>query len=193
MFSLRRRHSLLRRTARGTSARTGCVHLLFISTARVDADADQARWSVWNSRGRTISSYGVIDGRPYPTTARLPWLAVCPQCELWHRGEVTLIRDETATLAAGCTAPLRDVRCPRSRAVRRHSNKNGLVCVPKRGVLRRMQVADMPHKWLYEPDEDPKRKHHWNQNNAGFVTVGAIPGVPLKIPSPGIEGCAIRS
>jgi hypothetical protein len=37
-----------------------------------------------------------------------------------------------------------------------------------------MQVADMPHKWLYEPDEDPKRKHHWNQNNAGFVMVGAI-------------------
>ena len=37
-----------------------------------------------------------------------------------------------------------------------------------------MQVADVPHKWLYEPDEDPKRKHHWNQNEAGFVTVGAI-------------------
>jgi hypothetical protein len=36
-----------------------------------------------------------------------------------------------------------------------------------------MQVADAPHKWLYEPDEDPKRKHHWNQNEAGFVTVGA--------------------
>jgi len=37
-----------------------------------------------------------------------------------------------------------------------------------------MQVADAPHKWLYQPDEDPKRKHHWNQNEAGFVTVGAI-------------------
>jgi len=37
-----------------------------------------------------------------------------------------------------------------------------------------MQVADAPHKWLYEPDEDPKRKHHWNQDKAGFVTVGAI-------------------
>ncbi len=37
-----------------------------------------------------------------------------------------------------------------------------------------MQVADMPHKWLYQPDEDPKKKHHWNQGEAGFVTVGAI-------------------
>jgi hypothetical protein len=37
-----------------------------------------------------------------------------------------------------------------------------------------MQVADVPHKWLYEPDEDPKRKHHWTQDEAGFVTVGAI-------------------
>jgi hypothetical protein len=36
-----------------------------------------------------------------------------------------------------------------------------------------MEVADMPHKWLYEADEDPKRKHHWRQNRAGFVTVGA--------------------
>lgn len=37
-----------------------------------------------------------------------------------------------------------------------------------------MQVPDAPHKWLYEPDENPKRKHHWNQNTAGFVTVGDI-------------------
>jgi len=37
-----------------------------------------------------------------------------------------------------------------------------------------MEDAEAPHKWLYEPDEDPKRKHHWNQNEAGFVAVGAI-------------------
>lgn len=36
-----------------------------------------------------------------------------------------------------------------------------------------MQDAGGPHKWLYEPDEDPKRKHHWNEDKAGFVTVGA--------------------
>ena len=30
--------------------------------------------------------------------------------------------------------------------------------------------TDMP--WLYEPDENPKRKHHWNKDYAGFVEVG---------------------
>ena len=28
--------------------------------------------------------------------------------------------------------------------------------------------------WRYEPDENPKRKHHWNRDRAGFVTVGRI-------------------
>ena len=26
--------------------------------------------------------------------------------------------------------------------------------------------------WRYEPDEDPKRKHHWDRDHAGFVKVG---------------------
>ena len=26
--------------------------------------------------------------------------------------------------------------------------------------------------WRYEADEDPKRKHHWNKDHAGFVKVG---------------------
>jgi hypothetical protein len=100
--------------------------------------------------------------------------AVCQPHKLWHRGGVTLNRDETAGRAVGRTARLRGVRCPRSRIVRCHLNKNGPVRVPKQGVLRRMQVADVPQKWLYEPDEDPKRKHHWTRDEAGFVTVGAI-------------------
>lgn len=68
---------------------------------------------------------------------------------------------------------LPDARCQRSREFWRHRSVNGLVCVRRRGVFRRMQVADNPHKWLYEPDENPKRKHHWAENRAGFVTVGA--------------------
>ena len=28
--------------------------------------------------------------------------------------------------------------------------------------------------WRYELDENPKRKHHWNENRAGFVAVGRI-------------------
>lgn len=28
--------------------------------------------------------------------------------------------------------------------------------------------------WQYEPDENPKRKHHWDREHAGFVTVGRI-------------------
>jgi len=28
--------------------------------------------------------------------------------------------------------------------------------------------------WRYEPDENPKRKHHWDRGHAGFVTVGRI-------------------
>jgi hypothetical protein len=74
-----------------------------------------------------------------------------------------------------------------------------------------MQVDDVPHKWLYEPDDDPKRKHHWNRNEAGFVTVGAIfvakcpSGMSLRLAQtlldtgmrldflPGIGYCAIRS
>ena len=46
-----------------------------------------------------ISSGRVIDGRYYPA-AHLRRLDVCPPYELWHRGGVTLIREETATLAA---------------------------------------------------------------------------------------------
>ena len=26
--------------------------------------------------------------------------------------------------------------------------------------------------WQYEPDENPKRKHHWDKDHAGFVKVG---------------------
>jgi hypothetical protein len=26
--------------------------------------------------------------------------------------------------------------------------------------------------WLYEPDEQPKRKHHWDRPVAGFIRVG---------------------
>jgi hypothetical protein len=125
-----------------------------------------ARWSVGDCSGQAISSGGV-SGLPADIAhQRTSPLAVCPPYELWHRGDVTLHRDEAATRLVGRTARLRDVRCPRSRIVRCHSSKNGPVRVPKRGVLRRMQVADVPHKWLYEPDEDPKRKHHWNQDKA---------------------------
>jgi hypothetical protein len=28
--------------------------------------------------------------------------------------------------------------------------------------------------WLYEPDEVPKRKHHWKEPRAGFVMVGNV-------------------
>ena len=28
--------------------------------------------------------------------------------------------------------------------------------------------------WRYEPDENPKRKHHSDRQHAGFVTVGRI-------------------
>jgi hypothetical protein len=28
--------------------------------------------------------------------------------------------------------------------------------------------------WRYEPDETPKRKHHWKENFAGFETVGSV-------------------
>jgi hypothetical protein len=144
-----------------------------IATAGVDTGADPDELECLGLRRPDDLVWSRLRRQALPTAHRLQ-LAVFPTYELWHRGGVTLNRVETATRAAGRTARLRDVRCPRSRAVRRHSNKNGLVCVSKRGVLRRMQVADMPHKWLYEPDEDPKRKHHWNQNDAGFVMVGAV-------------------
>ena len=29
--------------------------------------------------------------------------------------------------------------------------------------------------WLYQSDEIPKRKHHWNKDHAGFVEVGHVP------------------
>lgn len=28
--------------------------------------------------------------------------------------------------------------------------------------------------WKYSPDEDPKRKHHWDRPHAGFVEVGGV-------------------
>ena len=28
--------------------------------------------------------------------------------------------------------------------------------------------------WRYEPDEVPKRKHHWSEDRAGFVTVKGV-------------------
>jgi hypothetical protein len=28
--------------------------------------------------------------------------------------------------------------------------------------------------WIYEPDEVPKRKHHWNEAAAGFTKVGNL-------------------
>jgi hypothetical protein len=28
--------------------------------------------------------------------------------------------------------------------------------------------------WLYEPDETPKKKHHWAKDHAGFVEVGNV-------------------
>ncbi len=28
--------------------------------------------------------------------------------------------------------------------------------------------------WEYEPDEVPKKKHHWDQPRAGFITVGKV-------------------
>jgi hypothetical protein len=30
----------------------------------------------------------------------------------------------------------------------------------------------MPPPWKYQPDEDPKRKHHWSEPRAGFATEG---------------------
>ena len=94
--------------------------------------------------------------------------------KVWHRGGVTLTQDERATRARSRRLRLHNARCRRGRKVWRYSDVNGLVCVPKRGVLRRMQVPDIPHKWLYEPDENPKKKHHWDQSAAGFVAVGDI-------------------
>ena len=29
--------------------------------------------------------------------------------------------------------------------------------------------------WRYESDENPKRKHHWDKDHAGFVEVGRVP------------------
>lgn len=29
--------------------------------------------------------------------------------------------------------------------------------------------------WLYQSDETPKRKHHWDKDHAGFVEVGSVP------------------
>lgn len=45
----------------------------------------------------------------------------------------------------------------------------------------------MPPPWKYQPDEEPKRKHHWGESRAGFVmesgeSVGKCPStisVPL--------------
>lgn len=34
-------------------------------------------------------------------------------------------------------------------------------------------TSDHTKHWKYVPDEDPKRKHHWTENHAGFVTVGS--------------------
>jgi hypothetical protein len=37
------------------------------------------------------------------------------------------------------------------------------------------QVAGTPgQQWQYVPDEDPKKKHHWEQNVAGFVEVRGV-------------------
>ena len=29
-------------------------------------------------------------------------------------------------------------------------------------------------EWEYEPDENPKRKHSWDKDEAGFITVGTV-------------------
>jgi hypothetical protein len=39
-------------------------------------------------------------------------------------------------------------------------------------AIRSMAGEQAP--WTYEPDETPKRKHHWARNEAGFVKVGNI-------------------
>ncbi len=44
----------------------------------------------------------------------------------------------------------------------------------KRGLVRRMSVVNNPQMWLYEPDEIPKKKHHWKEDRAGFETVGNV-------------------
>jgi len=44
----------------------------------------------------------------------------------------------------------------------------------KRGLARRMPVMDALRMWLYEPDENPKKKHHWKEDRAGFEIVGHV-------------------
>jgi hypothetical protein len=44
----------------------------------------------------------------------------------------------------------------------------------KKAKPRRPPVATTPPQWLYVPDEDPKRKHHWDHPYAGFVEVAGV-------------------
>lgn len=45
---------------------------------------------------------------------------------------------------------------------------------PYHVVMERLPGTDEPSApaYAYEPDEQPKRKHHWNNDYAGFITVG---------------------
>lgn len=43
-------------------------------------------------------------------------------------------------------------------------------------VLRRSRTATVRavNGWLYEPEAQPKLKHHWQHNRADFVEVGSV-------------------
>ena len=38
-----------------------------------------------------------------------------------------------------------------------------------------MGVPEQPGRWRYQPDEIPKKKHHWDRNEADFVEVDGVP------------------
>lgn len=48
--------------------------------------------------------------------------------------------------------------------------------VTARSVTPTLVRVELPSReagvWLYETDEDPKRKHHWQNDYAGFVVIG---------------------
>ena len=50
-------------------------------------------------------------------------------------------------------------------------------------------MVDPPARWLYESDEQPKRRQHWDRPRAGFVTVrGQLVGkCPAGISIPAAE------
>jgi hypothetical protein len=104
---------------------------------------------------------------------------ICGNPKVWHGRQVAAIGDLGRTGKTGIAFLIRSqpcamalpTRCARDSPARRL----GKIVQPNRlRLARRMVVTYSGRTWLYEPDENPKRKHHWKEDRAGFEMMGNI-------------------